>query len=570
MSTARRGAGRGTSRRAAAAAQTESERSTPAPLSRLSSVGGTPDTYEGGPVEDDDVQMQDAPTADDTRTQTSTTTRRQGTRTMKPTIEKQTSRVGGMLQDSEFKRKPTTTATTIKPNAGAVAAADTSSSTSTSGGVTRKLSFKPNMKRRQVVRDDDSDEDTKPDIGSNSFQPRERRAREPRTQHEMMATGPMAQGPGGAPKLFGGKPVRAAEGGGVMEAARRGIITSNFDDDGTSRGIDDSSSGSDNDDEDATARAIRPRDLNKIGNEDEMAPLVLPRDPDVTRRDKARRQAKKEEKAKKEEQNKREPELIKPDPEDDGSAALLSSTNATPAFELESKTGSMTIDSKEPTVEPDVEDKPVDLTGAFVHNGQQTRDPLYIFQFPRKFPQLVDETTLDSDLLDVKPETVDTTVASANVNGGGGGGSSRRRVAPDWGRIGSRQNKASRWPQIEGQIGKLVVRKSGKVILKINKDVKYEVLPAAQPNFLQEVAVLDHNPQDEPGYKQQHQQRRGRDEEDVDMQDTNNNAILILGQTDKKFLIVPDVDDLLDKVEQQERQEKKKVAELKAVKKEKR
>lgn len=51
----------------------------------------------------------------------------------------------------------------------------------------------------------------------------------------------------------------------------------------------------------------------------------------------------------------------------------------------------------------------------------------------------------------------------------------RARAPPDWGRTGARANKGTRWTTEEGQIGELCVHRSGKVTLKINNDLLYEV-----------------------------------------------------------------------------------------------
>ncbi|GAA5829055.1 hypothetical protein JCM3770_003017, partial [Rhodotorula araucariae] len=103
------------------------------------------------------------------------------------------------------------------------------------------------------------------------------------------------------------------------------------------------------------------------------------------------------------------------------------------------------------------------------------------------------------------------------------------------------------------------------------------VLPAAQPSFLQEIAVLDHRPSaagsangdgaaaakkakkhkrsqssgsdDGSAGSSGDEQRRGRRELPRD-------ALVVLGQTSKKFLVVPEITDLLDKVALQEKAER--------------
>ena len=138
-----------------------------------------------------------------------------------------------------------------------------------------------------------------------------------------------------------------------------------------------------------------------------------------------------------------------------------------------------------------------------------------------------------------------------------------------------------------------------------------QVLPAAQPSFLQEIAVLDH-PSKRPatasgtnGSKSRHEssdsaseasdsdsdvsrssisslsdldgkdsadeEKRTRrekkqarkDEKEAKMkkkkkpaQEIPADSLVLLGQTSKKFIVVPDMQDLLDKVGQEERAEK--------------
>ena len=78
------------------------------------------------------------------------------------------------------------------------------------------------------------------------------------------------------------------------------------------------------------------------------------------------------------------------------------------------------------------------------------RERLYIFQFPRKFPELVDPSRDEELAADVKPE-------------GGAAPAPRKKTPPDWGRAGPRPNKGARWSGLEGQIGELCIHKSGQI-----------------------------------------------------------------------------------------------------------
>ncbi|KNZ57244.1 uncharacterized protein VP01_2201g1 [Puccinia sorghi] len=75
-------------------------------------------------------------------------------------------------------------------------------------------------------------------------------------------------------------------------------------------------------------------------------------------------------------------------------------------------------------------------------------------------------------------------------------------------------------PPLQGQIGELVIRRSGRVQMII-ADVAYDVLPGAQPTFHQEIAVIDPSPS------------------------SNLRALFVLGSAHHKFIVVPDVSSLL-------------------------
>lgn len=87
-----------------------------------------------------------------------------------------------------------------------------------------------------------------------------------------------------------------------------------------------------------------------------------------------------------------------------------------------------------------------------------------MFQFPRRFPQLVPESQLE-EATEIKPEHPDLAAPAGP----------RRKQPPEWGRFGPRANKAARWAPEEGQIGELLVHKSGKVTLVVNNDLSYDV-----------------------------------------------------------------------------------------------
>ncbi|GAA5852065.1 hypothetical protein JCM9279_005046 [Rhodotorula babjevae] len=505
--------------------------------------------------------------------------------------------------------------------------------------------FKPNMRRSLKVQDDDDDEDVKMEDGDSFRNKRGPRAPRARQDLEMTASGPMAQGPGGPPRAWGaGRPAGAgASGAAVMAASRAGTLNRMLDDDSDASDLEGGGYGSDaggcgggggSGDEGAHVRRFKAVDLNDIGaepgggardGEDEaVTPLTLPRDPKVLRTKIRRLQERKNERAKREARHAAKAQgLVKPEPTDDALPASTStSTSATPlggtpapsatgiapstaasligaAAGTDSKEGSLALlsvdEDKEAKDLKDLEEeekKEISLSEAF-DLAPETRGELYMFQFPRKFPVFTPESSSSS-----------ATTATASTGAAAAGASSsstvkpdpdapaalRKPAAPAWGRFGSRAEKASRWTEHEGRIGQLRVHESGKVTLRIKGDLRYEVLPAAQPSFLQEVAILDHRAAagsaaaangngHTNGTKTKKPKNRRRSSSSGSSSSSSSSSsdagagadqpssrpkgrpvppesLVVLGQTQKKFLVVPDINDLLASVAQQEKDER--------------
>ncbi|ORY69156.1 RNA polymerase III RPC4-domain-containing protein [Leucosporidium creatinivorum] len=507
MSSAPKGRGRGRGRGKAAPSEE------PAPPRRSPSPP---------PPADDDETMQDA---DEDQLASSSppkskTRARVGTKASTSAAGGSKSRpVGGLLGESEYAKKPA-----AAPAAG-------------------KLKFVPNMKRKTRVVQDDEDYDDDVKMEDDFKSKRAPRPRAPRVEMEMTATGPMAQGPGGAPKGFGARTFQGAAGAGVMNASREGRLRGQYEEqlyDPDASDYEGSDAG------DGGGLRIMAQELDLIGDEDEMAPITLPRDPSIIKAAEERRKKRQDKRIKDEAKP-----LVKPEPEDDAASAMLSSAAGTPALEVESKTVTSGSDSKEVTMEPeDSKDlKPeldADLSADF-NLEYGAREQIYMFQFPRRFPNLVNESQLEAETA-VKVENPD----AAGTQG------PRKKQPPEWGRFGPRANKAARWAGEEGQIGELVVRRSGKVELRINNDLTYEILPAARPSFLQEIAVLDHDPATVP-----------RAPGVPSIPSDPSRAMVMMGQTGKKFMVVPEINGLLEKVDEQLKEEKRAEARAKSVKKEK-
>lgn len=165
-----------------------------------------------------------------------------------------------------------------------------------------------------------------------------------------------------------------------------------------------------------------------------------------------------------------------------------------------------------------------------------------MFQFPRKFPQLVDSAVASETAEAIKKEAAEAPP---------GGAAPRGKTPPDWGRFGPRANRSARWPTEQGQMGELCIHKSGKVSLRVNGDLQYEILPAAQPSFLQELAIIDHDPATEPVSAAVQADPNAEQPESKP-----SGAMVMVGQTSKKFIVVPDAAHLLEKIGEQEHQEK--------------
>ncbi|BGP33391.1 hypothetical protein JCM10296v2_005191 [Rhodotorula toruloides] len=441
----------------------------------------------------------------------------------------------------------------------------------------RGTKFKPNMRRKERVVDDDED-DVKMEDGESNWR-NKRGARpppRPRQDLQMTASGPMAQGPGGPPKTWGARPTAGASGAAVMAASRAGTLNQMLDDD------EDASDLEVDDDpyDEAGGLRFKAVDLNDIGSaekregDDGMAPLTLPRDPKVLRTKIRRLQERKQERLKKEAARAKSEAGVKAEPQDDslpGSGTSTPATAATPA-PLDSKEGSLALmsvdEDKEAKDLKDLEEeekKEIILSEAF-DLAPETRGELYMFQFPRKFPEFVPTSSVKSE------SDPSGDLASLSIKPDPDAPAPRSVAPPPWGRFGTRTEKAARWSEHEGRIGELCVHSSGKVTLRLEGDLRYEVLPAAQPSFLQEIAVLDHpskNASTNGTSKKPKSRRRSSSTSSSSSSSSSSDSpsstktptlpadsLVVLGQTSKKFIVVPQIEDLLEKVGEQEKKER--------------
>ncbi|WAR60649.1 hypothetical protein PtB15_9B588 [Puccinia triticina] len=147
----------------------------------------------------------------------------------------------------------------------------------------------------------------------------------------------------------------------------------------------------------------------------------------------------------------------------------------------------------------------------------------YVFQFPRHFPQFRDPS---NDVIGEEPPAEPQKAAAPGPR------MVKKKKKPGlddwlgWGKGGKRTEIMGVPPSetgddsVQGQIGELVIRRSGRVQMII-ANVAYDVLPGAKPTFHQEIAVIDPKP------------------------DSQLRAMFVLGSTQDKFIVVPDVSTLL-------------------------
>lgn len=214
----------------------------------------------------------------------------------------------------------------------------------------------------------------------------------------------------------------------------------------------------------------------------------------------------------------------------------------------------------------------------------QAIEQLYVFQFPRHFPEfepVPDDKSAEAngsgtamevdEQEDKKPDIKPTIPVSSGSSQGYAPGKWQ-----DWGKSSGRNGRPFAETKFEGQIGRLRVHASGKVSLvlgsgkdKIRYDVSlknpfllfdcascvsdeltmnwyFQILPAAPATFLQEVAVQIPKPM--------------KHHEDYDELPK---GLYVMGQTDKKYVVRPNIDQLLRDLDLQ-----KKESELLPVKKE--
>ncbi|KAH9448240.1 hypothetical protein MJO28_011779 [Puccinia striiformis f. sp. tritici] len=178
---------------------------------------------------------------------------------------------------------------------------------------------------------------------------------------------------------------------------------------------------------------------------------------------------------------------------------------------------------KKPTHSDRSTTNPIQSTDA---HSSPTQETYYVFQFPRNFPQFRDPSNIIEEEVNVEgvpgkpvPRKI-TKKKKPGLDDWLGWGKGGKRVECMGVPPGDNLNSDGSTSSVQGQIGELVIRRSGRVQMII-ANVAYDVLPGAQPTFHQEISVIDPKP------------------------DSNLRAMFILGSTNHKFIVVPDVSTLL-------------------------
>ncbi|KAG9087937.1 hypothetical protein FRC06_002300 [Ceratobasidium sp. 370] len=236
------------------------------------------------------------------------------------------------------------------------------------------------------------------------------------------------------------------------------------------------------------------------------------------------------------------PQKMKLDPEDDArnSESLLSSRDASTvrtsnSAEEEDKNLANALDLSESEEDEELEDLVEDFHQADeALNSSQNR--LYYFQFPRPFP------TFEPPTVDTQ-SPIDVDMADAPESSSSQKGKQKVSFADSTKGQSLSDDEGDNQPRIKaeedsekpsgGIIGQLEIYRSGLIKMRLGDGVVMEVTAATQPSFLQHAVYLD----------------------------DAKNRLVVLGEVNRRFIVSPDVDLLLDDMLVQEEQEKKRQAE---------
>ncbi|KIJ55322.1 hypothetical protein M422DRAFT_63435 [Sphaerobolus stellatus SS14] len=237
-------------------------------------------------------------------------------------------------------------------------------------------------------------------------------------------------------------------------------------------------------------------DMGAVKTMDWMAPESLRREKENTKKSKKKLDAlKKDVKGKAKDQDDTEAEVVEAEVQ----------KNLANALDLS--------DSEE---EEEMEDLIEDFAQQMEDEDSLTRqEKLYFFQFPHPFPTF---TALTDDTMDVElsPEEKST----AADKGKKVSFAENVKLPTE-----AEKDKSAIQPKIDGVIGQLEVHQSGMIKMRLNNGTLLDVTAATQPSFLQHAAYID------PETKK----------------------LFILGEVNRRFVVSPDTDKLIEEAEAAER-----------------
>ncbi|KAH7335114.1 RNA polymerase III RPC4-domain-containing protein [Rhizoctonia solani] len=233
---------------------------------------------------------------------------------------------------------------------------------------------------------------------------------------------------------------------------------------------------------------------------------------------------------------------LKMDPEDDdrNAESLLSSLDASTVHSGEEETDDKLLANALDLSESEEEEEMEDIVEDFLANAHgdepfnTSHNKLYYFQFPRPFPNF-----------ELPPKEAEDVEMADPDSTSGGKGKQKVTFAED---TLSGDEDATTQPKSKvkaeddtpkpsgGKIGQLEIYRSGLVKMRLGDGIAMEVTAATQPSFLQHAVYHDHDKK----------------------------RLVVLGEVNRRFIVSPDIDLLLeDMLIMEEKKRKRKAEETK-------
>ncbi|KAL7414720.1 RNA polymerase III RPC4-domain-containing protein [Mrakia frigida] len=283
-------------------------------------------------------------------------------------------------------------------------------------------------------------------------------------------------------------------------------------------------------------------DMADMETLDIMAPRGLPKEKEAVERKK-----KTKKKIVKKSESSDEEDFVKPEPDDDATPSSVHNSPAAGAQKklrpkIKPKTQRHLAPDGEVSSEEDValdlnqavdvdesEDEEIspDIRGDFIGwDGKEVPpNQLYFFQFPRQFPTFLpipdveddDDDGMDVDGAASSSSSKKNVSFASDTKPGSSSSAKEPSVKKEDSKAGILSKKPP--PPPEGQIGTLLVMKSGKVKMRLGKDIYLDVSAGSQLDFLQHFVHID---------------------------STRTKRATPIAKATRRFIVTPDVDNLLD------------------------